>query len=89
VCPLVRYTDDLEDGNGFVMALLMYSMSDCPVCIKAKRQLRADGVAFTERQVDEEEIWQEEVTRLTQQNTVPVFVHADGRVEIGFEGEKG
>ena len=71
------------------MALLLYSMSDCPVCIKAKRNLRAEGVVFTERLVDDEEIWQEEVSRLTKQNTVPVFVHPDGRVEIGFKGEKG
>jgi glutaredoxin 3 len=71
------------------MALLMYSISDCPTCIKAKRKLRGQGIEFTERQVDEAEIWQEEVVRLTNQNTVPVFVHADGRVEVGFEGEKG
>ena len=71
------------------MALLMYSISDCPTCINAKRKLRGQGIEFTERQVDEEEIWQEEVVRLTSQNTVPIFVHADGRVEVGFEGEKG
>lgn len=71
------------------MALIMYSMSDCPVCLKSKRELRRRGVAFTERLVDEEEIWQEEVLRLTHQNTVPVFVYEDKRVEVGFEGEKG
>jgi glutaredoxin len=71
------------------MALLMYSISDCPTCMKAKRKLRSEGIEYSERQVDEEEIWQEEVVRLTNQNTVPVFVHADGRVEVGFEGEKG
>ena len=71
------------------MALVMYSMSDCPVCINAKRSLRSEGVAFTERQVDDEELWQEEVVRLTDQNTVPVFVHEDGHVEVGYKGEKG
>lgn len=71
------------------MAMLMYTISDCPTCLRARRKLRSEGVPFTERQVDEEEIWQEEVVRLTNQNTVPVFVYPDGRVEVGFEGEKG
>ncbi len=71
------------------MAMIMYSLSDCPTCIRAKRELRRRGVTFTERQVDDEEMWQEEVVRLTHQNTVPVFVHEDKHVEVGFEGERG
>ena len=71
------------------MALIMYSMTDCPVCLRAKRELHRRGVAFDAREVDEDELWQDEVLRLTDQNTVPVFVHEGGRVEVGFEGEKG
>jgi hypothetical protein len=29
------------------------------------------------------------VIAMSGQNTVPVLVHPDGRIEVGFEGEQG
>ncbi|MCL4543247.1 MAG: glutaredoxin [Chloroflexi bacterium] len=71
------------------MNLIVYTLSDCPVSQRAVRHLRQHDIPFVERQVDDDEMWQDEVVRLTHQNTVPVFVRPDGCVEVGFEGEKG
>ncbi len=71
------------------MALIIYTLSDCPVSQRAVRYLHHHSVEFIERQLDDDELWQDEVLRLTHQNTVPVFVYDDGHVEIGFNGEKG
>jgi glutathione S-transferase len=51
--------------------------------------LKQRGVAFEERMVDDRDDWVEEVLRISNQNTVPVFVHPDGRIEVGWEGEYG
>lgn len=68
--------------------LIYYSLRDCPTCVKAKAALQARGIPFVEREVDDDELWQQEVFRLTGQTTVPVFVRGD-MVEVGFEGEPG
>lgn len=68
--------------------LIYYSLTDCPTCVEAKAAMRERGIAFEERIVDDDELWQQEVFRLTGQTTVPVFVR-DGVVEVGFEGEPG
>ena len=69
--------------------LVMYSLRDCPTCIKARDALTRRGVAFEERPVDDRPDWQEQVLKISKQNTVPVFVAPDDCVEIGFEGEHG
>ena len=66
----------------------MYSMRDCPTCERARQELRAEGTPFEERLVDGNATNQQEVLRLTLQRTVPVFVK-DGRVVVGFHGERG
>lgn len=68
--------------------LLMYSLRDCPTCERARRELTDEGTAFEERFVDDDPEAQREVLRLTLQRTVPVFVR-DGKVVIGFHGERG
>lgn len=70
------------------MTLVMYSLSDCPTCARARAEMAADGVAFEERLVDREPNWQREVMRLTLQRTVPVFVKGT-QVVVGFHGERG
>lgn len=75
-------------GAGSPSPLIYYSLRDCPTCVKAKAALRARGIPFVERAVDDDEVWQQEVYRLTKQTTVPVFVRGDA-VEVGFEGEPG
>ena len=68
--------------------LIYYSLSGCPTCVTAKAALLQRGIAFEERIVDDDELWQQEVFRLTGQMTCPVFVRGNV-VEIGFEGEPG
>jgi glutaredoxin len=69
-------------------ALVMYSMAECPTCERARQELREQAIDFEERLVDGNAEHQREVLRLTLQRTVPVFVK-DGKVVIGFHGERG
>ena len=54
-----------------------------------RRVLISRGVTFEEIAVDDDAKLQRHVIEISGQNTVPVFVHPDGRVEVGFEGETG
>jgi glutaredoxin len=69
--------------------IIFYSLSTCPVCVKARAGLKADGILFEERVIDDSIQYQNEVETLSNQFTVPVFVHPDGRVEVGYKGEYG
>lgn len=66
----------------------MYSMTECPTCERARRELGEQGIEYEERLVDQSAEWQQEVVRLTLQRTVPVFVK-DGKVVVGYHGERG
>jgi len=66
----------------------MYSLATCPTCARARAEMDEQGVEYEERLVDRDPRHQREVLRLTQQRTVPVFVK-DGRVTVGWYGEKG
>lgn len=54
-----------------------------------RRVLTQRKIDFDEIAVDDDAALQEHVVEISQQNTVPVFVHPGGRVEVGFEGETG
>jgi glutaredoxin len=69
--------------------VILYTLSTCPVCDKARKGLAADGIPFEERVVDNSDQYQKEVETLSGQYTVPVLVHPDGRVEVGYKGEFG
>lgn len=66
----------------------MYSLATCPTCAVARQEMDEQGVEYEERVVDGAPEHQQEVLRLTFQRTVPVFVK-DGKVVIGFHGERG
>ncbi len=70
------------------MTLVMYSLTDCPTCARARREMDAEGVAYEERLVDGDPAYQQEVVRLTLQRTVPVFVKG-AQVVVGYHGEQG
>lgn len=67
---------------------IIYTLSDCPTCIAAKKDLRNKGIEFEERIVDNDPRWREEAKRLSGSNTVPVIVH-NGEVTVGFGGRLG
>lgn len=69
--------------------VILYTLSTCPVCIKAKRVLGERGVAFEERVLDDRIDWQDDVYNATGQYTVPVQIHPEGRWEVGIDGEVG
>lgn len=57
--------------------------------MEVRRVLTERGVDFEEIEVDDDEALQRRVVEMSGQNTVPIFVHPDGRIEVGFEGETG
>ncbi len=69
--------------------LIMYSLMFCPTCVKAREALDAQGVDYEDRVVDFEPNWQQELIKISKQDTAPVFVHPDGSIEVGWEGERG
>jgi glutaredoxin len=57
--------------------------------VSVRRVLTGRGIDFEEIAVDDDEALQRRVIEMSGQNTVPIFVHPDGRIEVGFEGETG
>lgn len=57
--------------------------------MSVRRVLTGRGIDFEEIAVDDDEALQRRVIEMSGQNTVPIFVHPDGRIEVGFEGETG
>lgn len=69
--------------------VIMYSLATCPTCVKARRVLKQRNIDYEDRIVDDRPDWAIEVVRLSNQNTAPIIVWEDGRVEIGIDGERG
>jgi len=72
-----------------MLQTILYTLSTCPTCEKARRVLADRGVAFEERVLDDRTDWQAAVESLTGQYTVPVLIHPSGQVEVGIDGERG
>ena len=66
--------------------IIVYTLTDCPTCIKLKRAWKRDGVMFEERPVNKSQVWMDEALDLA--DTVPIILK-DGKVELGFQGEEG
>lgn len=69
--------------------LILFTLSTCPTCDKARTVLSERGAEFEERVLDDRADWQDEVISLSGQYTVPVQLHPDGRIEVGIDGESG
>lgn len=67
--------------------MIVYTLRNCPTCDKARTALKARGIEFEERRVDENADWWDEA--LNYAFTVPIILWDDGDVEIGWEGEHG
>ena len=66
--------------------VIMYTLRTCHTCLAAKADLTADGIEFEERQVDDNQRWWQEASKLSY--TVPVILR-DGKTEIGWKGNSG
>ena len=60
----------------------VYTLGTCPACIKLKEDWTDQEIEFEERQVDQSQGWLDEA--LNYGDMVPIIVHEDGRVEIGY-----
>lgn len=65
----------------------VYSIPDCPWCIKVKKYLNSKSIDFEDINVQEDVAGKEEMISLTNQSSVPV-INIDGNIVIGFEKEK-
>ncbi|ABK60616.1 MULTISPECIES: glutaredoxin domain-containing protein [Clostridium] len=65
----------------------VYSIPDCPWCVKVKKYLNSKNIEFEDINVQENVDGREEMISLTNQSSVPV-INVDGNVIIGFEKEK-
>lgn len=54
-----------------------------------RRVLVERGVEFDEIIVDDDEELANEIISISGQVTAPVIIWEDGRMEVGFEGERG
>ncbi|EDS77548.1 conserved hypothetical protein [Clostridium botulinum C str. Eklund] len=65
----------------------VYSIPDCPWCIKVKKYLTSKNIEFEDTNVQEDVQGREEMISLTNQSSVPV-INVNGNIVIGFEKEK-
>lgn len=69
------------------MAVIVYSLRNCPVSEKAVAALKERGIEIEERRVDVNADWWDEA--LNYSMTVPVIIWENGEIEIGWDGEHG
>ena len=60
----------------------IYTLSTCPACIKLKEDWTSQGIEFEEKQVDDNQAILDEALNFGDE--VPIIVHVDGKVEIGY-----
>lgn len=65
----------------------VYSIPDCPWCVKVKKYLNSKNIDFEDINVQENISGRDEMISLTNQSSVPV-INIDGNIVIGFEKEK-
>lgn len=69
--------------GGLLNVPVVYTLPACPACMKLKEDWTRDGIEFVERQVSERQELLDEA--LVYGDTVPIVVHPDGRVEVGYK----
>lgn len=69
-----------------MIKVLAYTTKTCPHCINAKNYMKASGILFEERDVNDNPMAREEYQKLGVQG-VPAFVIGD-QVIVGFDRDK-
>ena len=66
---------------------VVYTLTVCPACDSLSASWKRQGIEYQEIRVDQS---QDDLdTALDYADTVPIIIHPDGRVEVGFEGMTG
>ncbi|MSQ07729.1 MAG: hypothetical protein EXR57_05195 [Dehalococcoidia bacterium] len=66
---------------------VIYTLPSCPACLKLKEDWTQEGIKFEERQVSGNQDVLDEALKLG--DMVPIIVHPDGRVEVGYKNMIG
>lgn len=67
--------------------VVMYTKPGCPYCAKAKDWYNAKGLAFTEKNAQDNREYRKEMFSFSDNNpTVPVIVEDGQLKQIGWEG---
>lgn len=74
-------------GDQFKRDMIIYTKPGCPYCAKAREFYTSEGVAFEDRNAQDNDTFRAEMLAITEGDpTVPVIVK-DGRLlQIGWEG---
>lgn len=75
------------DANPGAKRVVMYTVTGCPFCKRAKALLTAHKVAFTEKDLATNEQFADELLSLTGHAAVPVTLIA-GETIVGFDEPK-
>lgn len=66
---------------------IVYTLTVCPACDALRAAWKRGGIEYEERRVDQSQDTLDEA--LDYADTVPIIVHPDGKVEVGFKGMTG
>ncbi|MEK6819657.1 MAG: glutaredoxin domain-containing protein [Nanoarchaeota archaeon] len=67
--------------------VILYSTSWCPWCKRVREFLKSKKIKFTERDVEKNKKYVDEVVKKSKQMGIPV-TDIDGKIIIGFDEEK-
>ena len=66
---------------------IVYTLTVCPACDALRAVWKREGIEYEERRVDQSQDTLDEA--LDYADTVPIIIHPDGKVEVGFKGMTG
>ena len=66
---------------------IVYTLTVCPACDSLRSAWRREGVEYEERRVDQSQDTLDEAPDFG--DAVPIIVWPDGKVEMGFRGQRG
>ena len=67
--------------------VILYSTSWCPWCKKTREFLKSKKIKFTEKNVEKNKKYADELIKKSKQMGVPV-IDIDGKIIVGFNEEK-